>query len=112
MRLDLSPILHARAGVSRFRSRWIFRRWTFTGNTLPLGRAGFRRGAQRSGRADARAWAEAELFLRCDRCTKPFVRRKTVKITQLLAETLENEEEDTFFSGTGRWIWATWSPPH
>jgi uncharacterized protein len=95
MRLDLSHILHPPGRRIPFSFALDLSAVDFYGEHP------FRSGVPVSGevRNEAgaltlEAWAEAELFLRCDRCTKPFVRRKTVKITQLLAETLENEEED------------------
>ncbi|HPE15692.1 MAG TPA: DUF177 domain-containing protein [Oscillospiraceae bacterium] len=95
MRLDLGPILQVPGGRIPF---------SFTLDLSALdfyGEHPFRAPVTASGEVRNEAGAlmlgariEAELSLRCDRCTKPFVRRKTAEVTQLLAETLENEEEN------------------
>lgn len=36
----------------------------------------------------------AELFLTCDRCTRPFVRNKSMKYETLLASEVEDEDND------------------
>lgn len=38
--------------------------------------------------------AETELELNCDRCLKPFAERMAVPVNTLMAETLEDEEND------------------
>lgn len=95
MRLDLRPILHVPGASAPFDFQLDLSRLDFYG-VRPLQSPVHVAGAVRN-RADAlilTGEADGVLDLRCDRCLKPFRQELRLPVECLLAETLEDEEND------------------
>jgi len=95
MRLDLRPILHVPGASAPFEFQLDLSGLDFYG-ARPLREPVHVSGAVRN-RADALVLtgeASGVLDLRCDRCLKPFRQELRVPVECLLAETLEDEEND------------------
>lgn len=95
MQLDLRPILHVPGAAVPFSFQLDLAGLNFYGVRpfqMPVEVSG-----QVRNRADALVLAgeaAAVLDLRCDRCLKPFRREQRTAVECLLAETLEDEEND------------------
>ena len=96
MRLDLSPIMNMPGGVIPLRQSFDFSALEFFGEhpiCEPLLLEGEVR--NRAGALVLTARLETNLHWICDRCAKPFVRKKVVMLDTLLAPSLEHEEEES-----------------
>ena len=98
MRLNLQAVIHTpRSQPALCLSRWICPSWTFYGER-PMPRSPSRcSGVVRNmaGRPGAGGRRRPTMLdLACDRCLKPFRREMRAAVSTLLAETLEDEEND------------------
>lgn len=95
MRLDLREIIHTPGGVVPFDYEMDLADVSFYGEH-PIQEPVRVSGAVRSagGALMLTGTASVNLHLVCDRCLKPFERRQEVGLDTLLAEELEDEEND------------------
>lgn len=95
MRLNLRDIIYAPGESRSFMFSLDLSKMDFLGAypaTEPVCVAGTVR--NRAGALVLEGTAETQLHLICDRCLKPFVAPMSVPVDTMLAETLENEDND------------------
>lgn len=94
MRLDLKDIIHVPGAVLPFTFELDLSQLSF-GGEQPVQEPVKVTGQVRNmaGALVFTAQAETTLHLRCDRCTKPFQRKKTIHFETLLATELAGEDE-------------------
>ena len=112
MRLDLRDIIHVPDARKEFRYQLDLSQLDFFGRR-PIVHPVLVEGGvtNHAGALVLEGTASSPLELVCDRCGKPFTREKTVILDSLLAQELEDEENDDILllDGTS-WTWTRPSP--
>ena len=105
MRLDLRDIIHVPEAQKSFQLQVDLSDLEFYGRK-PISRPVLAEGrvTNHAGALVLEGTARSELDLVCDRCGKPFTREKVVELNSLVAQELEDEENDDILllDGTDR----------